>query len=69
MNKRVKAKYVKDHQKAWNKHTGKPMGKGEFIKWTDISTSRSETAVENLFGESIQRTTSICCRIRCAAGR
>lgn len=54
MNKRVKAKYVKDHQKAWNKHTGKPMGKGEFIKWTDISTSRSETAVENLFGESIQ---------------
>lgn len=54
MNKRVKAKYVRDHQKAWNKHTGKPMGKGEFIKWTDISTSRSETAVENLFGESIQ---------------
>lgn len=50
----MKAKYVKDHQKAWNKHTGKPMGKGEFIKWTDISTSRSETAVENLFGESIQ---------------
>lgn len=54
MNKPVKAKYVRDHQKAWNKHTGKPMGKGEFIKWTDISTSRSETAVENLFGESIQ---------------
>lgn len=54
MNKRVKAKYVRDRQKAWNKHTGKPMGKGEFIKWTDISTSRSETAVENLFGESIQ---------------
>lgn len=54
MNKRVKAKYVRDHQKAWNKHTGKPMGKGEFINWTDVSTSRSETAVENLFGESIQ---------------
>ena len=54
MDKRVKAKYVRDHQKAWNKHTGKPMGKGEFINWTDVSTSRTATAVENLFGESIQ---------------
>lgn len=65
----MKAKYVKDHQKAWNKHTGKPMGKGEFIKWTDISTSRSETAVENLLASLYSCTTSICCRIRCAAGR
>ena len=35
-------------------HTGKPIKKGEFWSWTDITTSRWETAVENLFGESIQ---------------
>lgn len=27
---------------------------GEFNQWTDVTTSRWETAVENLFGESIQ---------------
>lgn len=27
---------------------------GEFIQWTDVTTSRWDTAVENLFGESIQ---------------
>lgn len=31
---------------------GKPLGKGEFTQWTDITTSRTETLVENLFGES-----------------
>ena len=35
-------------------YTGKPIGKGEFMRWTDITTSRWDTAVENLFGESIQ---------------
>ena len=30
------------------------MGKGEFMRWTDATTSRVSTAVENLFGESIQ---------------
>ena len=35
-------------------YTGKPIGKGEFMRWTDITTSRWETAVENLFGESLQ---------------
>lgn len=54
VRERAKAKYRADHKKAWNMHTGKPMGKGEFMKWTDISTSRGETIVENLFGESIQ---------------
>ncbi len=34
-------------------HQGKPMGNGAFISWTDISTPRAMTAVENLFGESI----------------
>ena len=33
---------------------GKPIGKGEFMRWTDITTSRMESIVENLFGESIQ---------------
>ena len=34
--------------------TGKPMGDHGFLKWTDISTSRWESAYENLFGESLQ---------------
>lgn len=33
---------------------GKPIAKGEFMRWTDITTSRWSSAVENLFGESIQ---------------
>lgn len=35
------------------KHTGKPMGEGEFIRWTDITTNRWDVAVECLFGEGI----------------
>lgn len=35
------------------KHTGKPMAKGEFMRWTDITTSRTDVAVESLFGEGI----------------
>lgn len=54
MKRRIKAKYVSDHKQPWNKHTGKPMGNSEFMKWTDGTTSRVSTAVENLFGESIQ---------------
>lgn len=33
---------------------GKPIANGEFMGWTDITTSRSESIVENLLGESIQ---------------
>lgn len=33
---------------------GKPFVKGEFMNWTDATTSRREPVVENLFGESIQ---------------
>lgn len=33
---------------------GKPMMQGEFMRWTDISTSRLQSSIENLFGESIQ---------------
>jgi len=32
----------------------KPIANGEFISWTDISTTRPQSIVENLFGESIQ---------------
>lgn len=53
-NRLAKEKYRKDHKQAWNKNTGKPMAKGEFMRWTDITTDRWTTAVENLFGEAIQ---------------
>ena len=33
---------------------GRPIMKGEFMRWTDITTSRWDSAVENLFGEAIQ---------------
>ena len=41
------------HKSAAYRHTGKPMAEGEFSKWTDISTSRWDVAVECLFGEGI----------------
>lgn len=34
--------------------TGKPIEDHGYLKWTDISTSRWETAYENFFGESLQ---------------
>ena len=33
---------------------GKPISNGEFMRWTDITTSRSKSLVENFFGESLQ---------------
>lgn len=51
--KRAQAKYQRDHKKVWNINTGKPIAKGEFSRWTDISTPRSITTVENLFGEGL----------------
>jgi hypothetical protein len=54
VNKQAWKKYRADHKQPWNKHTGKPIAKGEFSRWTDISTSRWDTFVENLFGESLQ---------------
>lgn len=45
---------VKPKKKA-PRQKGAPITKNsEFLKWTDISTSRSASVVENLFGESIQ---------------
>lgn len=37
----------------WVIHKGKPLGQGSLLKWTDYTTSRSETLVENVFGESL----------------
>lgn len=51
---RAEAKYRADHRMIWNRNTGKPFAKGEFMRWTDKTTSRWDTAVENLFGEAIQ---------------
>ena len=47
-------KYRRDHRQVWNRNAGKPIAKGEFSRWTDISTPRWESTVENVFGESIQ---------------
>ncbi len=33
---------------------GAPISHGQFLDWTDITTSRTSSVVENLFGESIQ---------------
>ena len=39
--------------KKTNNIQGTPLMQGEFMRWTDISTSRSKSIVENLFGESL----------------
>ena len=39
---------------AFKKKTGEKIGDKGFLKWTDVSTSRCKSIVENLFGESIQ---------------
>ena len=33
---------------------GVPMAKGEFLRWTDGTTDRGTSVIENLFGESLQ---------------
>lgn len=51
--KRAHAKFKKDQKRAFVAHKGKPIAKGEFSRWTDVTTSRWETAVHNLFGEGL----------------
>ncbi|MBR4572671.1 MAG: GtrA family protein [Prevotella sp.] len=53
IRQRAIAKYRHDHKQAWNVNKGKPFMKGEFMQWTDATTSRWDVGVENLFGESI----------------
>ena len=52
--RKMHEKYLADHKKMWNVNKGTPMGKGEFMQWTDESTSRIDALVENIFGEPIQ---------------
>ncbi len=54
VKQKIRAKYIRDHKKAWNLHKGKPINQSEFGSWTDISTPRGESLVENIFGEPIQ---------------
>lgn len=54
VEQKIQAKYIRDHKKAWNLHKGKPIDKSEFGQWTDISTPRWASLVENIFGEPIQ---------------
>ena len=39
--------------KARRNPNGRPIAKGEFMRWTDISTSRGASVVENLLGEGL----------------
>lgn len=41
-------------RKAMYAHQGKPIAKGGFASWTDVSTPRWESMVENFFGEPVQ---------------
>lgn len=42
-------------KKKKNRHVmGQPFMKGEFMRWTDATTSRTDALVENIFGEAIQ---------------
>lgn len=54
MRQRAHEMYVENQKKPSRRHSGKPIKKGEFMSWTDVTTSRLSTAVENLFGESVQ---------------
>lgn len=38
----------------WNANKGKPISKGGFMAWTDVSTPRWESTIENLLGEGFQ---------------
>jgi len=56
---RQSARAVDAHKKAEAKKKrgpkqGAPIAKGEFMRWTDITSSRFDAIVENLLGESIQ---------------
>lgn len=54
MAQRTRQKKAKEEKQHTSGTRTKPISQGEFMKWTDISTSRWPSIVENLFGESIQ---------------
>jgi len=54
VNKRIWARYRQSHQYDHiPRQKGKPISNKGFLSWTDLSTSRWETFVENFFGESL----------------
>lgn len=46
--------WLENQKKPNNANKGKPMEGGGFMKWTDVSTPRWESLVENIFGEPLQ---------------
>lgn len=53
-HRRDEEKKLAANKKKANSKMGKPFMDGEFMRWTDQSTSRTDAAVENLFGEAVQ---------------
>ena len=53
-NKRILAKYRKDQKLPWNAHKGKPLVKKGMLQYTDMTTPRWQSLVDNVFGETIQ---------------
>lgn len=47
-------KAAKSNRLAIHAHEGKPIANGEFSQWTDISTPRGWSLIENVLGEPIQ---------------
>ena len=54
LSQKMQARQRRYQRKAYNLHRGKPIDNSEFGKWTDISTPRWPSLVENVFGEPIQ---------------
>ncbi len=55
LKQRIRARYQRDHQyDSTPRQKVETMGKGMFLSWTDVSTPRWQSIVENVFGEGIQ---------------
>lgn len=51
---RIMAKYRKDQKLPWNAHKGKPLKKTGMLQYSDMTTPRWQSLVDNVFGETIQ---------------
>lgn len=51
---KAEGKIIKKKTKKKRHVVGQPFMKGEFMRWTDATTSRTDALVENIFGEAIQ---------------
>lgn len=54
LDRKAVEKNRRNQKKALSNKTGKPIAQGEFMRWTDKTTSRWDVAVECLLGEGIQ---------------